>query len=158
SPCPRTGLYDAAHTVSKLLVHSHEPDADGCVVRVTPESAGWQYVGFEVYRLPALATIERSWPDREVCVVVLSGRVHLRAGQAEWPDRGIRQTVFAGPPTALYIPPGTAWSVEAADQAEVAVCTAPAERGADLRLLAPDGVRHESRGTDGEAREIAHIL
>ena len=144
--------------MSKLLVHSHEPDADGCVVRVTPESAGWQFVGFEVYRLTDGATIEQSWPDREVCVVVLSGRVHLRAGHEEWLDQGVRQTVFDGPPTALYVPPGTAWSVEPASTAEVAVCSAPAERGADLRLLAPQGVRHESRGTDGEAREIAHIL
>jgi 5-deoxy-glucuronate isomerase len=144
--------------VSKLLAHSHEPDADGCVVRVTPESAGWRYVGFEVYRLAAGATLERTTTGRETCTVVLSGRVHLRGGEQQWRDQGVRQTVFDGPPTALYVPPGTDWSVEAAEPAEIAVCTAPAQRGAQLRLLAPVGVRHESRGSGGEAREIDHIL
>jgi 5-deoxy-glucuronate isomerase len=144
--------------VSKLLVHSHEPDADGCVVRVTPESAGWQYVGFEVYRLASGGVVELMWADREACIVALSGRVHFHGGGHEWRDQGVRETVFDGPPTALYVPPGTAWSVEAAESAEIAVCTAPAQHGAEPRLLAPDRVRHESRGSGGEAREIAHIL
>src|SRR5207248_5531092 len=43
-------------------------------------------------------------------------------------------------------------------RAEIAVCTAPAQRGAELRLLTPEDVRHESRGSGGEAREIDHIL
>ena len=38
------------------------------------------------------------------------------------------------------------------------MCTAPAGSGAELRLLPPEGVRHESRGSGGEAREIDHIL
>jgi 5-deoxy-glucuronate isomerase len=148
----------SAHFMSKLLVRSREPGADGCVVRVTPESAGWRYVGFEVYRLSAGIRIERISPACETCVVVLSGRAHLGAGGEEWRDRGVRETVFGGPPTALYVPPRTPWSVEAAGPLEIALCTAPAKKGAELRLLDPGGIRHESRGSDGEAREIDHIL
>jgi 5-deoxy-glucuronate isomerase len=147
-----------ARTMSKLLVHSGPPDADGCVLSVTPESAGWRYVGFEVYRLSAGARLARPSPDREACVVVLSGRVHLAASGQEWRDQGGRASVFDGPPTALYVPPGPGWSAEAATTAELAVCTAPAERGAELRLLGPENARHESRGSGGEAREIDHIL
>jgi 5-deoxy-glucuronate isomerase len=136
--------------VSKLLVHSNVQAADGCLIRVTPESAGWQYVGFEVHRLGSL---RRSVPDRETCVVVLSGRADLAAGGETWSSLG-RESVFAGDPVALYVPPGVEWSAEG--DAEIAVCTAPAERGAELRLL--DAPRHESRGEGSEAREIAHIL
>lgn len=50
------------------------------------------------------------------------------------------------------------WSVEAVGEAEIAVCTAPAERGAELRLISSDEVRHESRGSGHESREIDHIL
>src|SRR5262249_26092036 len=125
---PTTALYDAANIVSKLLVRSHEPDTDGCVLRVTPESARWRYVGFEVYRLVAEGALERTSPDQEPCVVVLSGTVDLAAGGQEWHDQGVRQTVFEGPPTGLYVPPGTPWSVGASEPAEIAVCTAPAER------------------------------
>ena len=144
--------------MSKLRVRSTEPDADGCVVRITPESAGWRYVGFEVYRLAEGTRLSRAFADRESCVVLLSGRAHLSAGGREWNDAGERATVFDGAPTALYVPPGTEWSVEAADDLELAVCTAPAARGAELRLLAPRDMRHESRGSGGESREIDHIL
>jgi 5-deoxy-glucuronate isomerase len=144
--------------VSKLHVRSTEPDEDGCVVRVTPESAGWTYVGFEVYRLTEGMRLARTFAGRETCVVLLSGRAYLTAGGREWRDAGDRATVFDGPPTALYVPPGTEWSVDAAEDVELAVCTAPAASGADLRLLAPGDMRHEARGSGGEAREIDHIL
>jgi 5-deoxy-glucuronate isomerase len=127
-------------------------------VRVTPESAGWRYVGFEAYRLGGGTKLACSFPDRETCVVILSGRVHATAGDREWRDAGDRASVFDGEPTALYVPPGTDWSLEAASDAEVAVCTAPADRGAELRLLAPKDMRHEARGSGNEAREIDHIL
>jgi len=137
--------------VSKLVLHSHAPDADGCVVRVTPESAGWRYVGFEVFRD---ATVERRTDDRETCIVVLSGRAAFTAEEREW-EVGGRASVFDGPPAAFYAPPGAHWLVEGED---FAVCTAPAEVGADLRLLPPSGARREERGAGSEAREIFHIL
>src|SRR5436309_7176704 len=136
--------------MSKLLVHSHASDADGCRVRVTPESAGWGYVGFEVHRLGAII---RSEQNRETCVVLLSGHADLRAGGETWSGVG-RESVFAGEPIALYVPPIIEWSAQG--DAEIAVCTAPATTGAELRLL--DKPRHESRGSGTEAREISHIL
>ena len=136
--------------VSKLLVHSHVAGPDGCTLRVTPESAGWDYVGFEVYRL---GSVRRVVEGRETCVVVLSGRAELAAGGKAWSGLG-RESVFTGEPVALYVPPGVEWSAEG--EAEIAVCTAPATKGAELRLL--DAPRHESRGEGTEAREIAHIL
>ena len=136
----------------KLLVHPHAPDADGCVVRVTPESAGWRYVGFEVYRD---ARVTRRDEDRETCIVVLSGRATLAAGGSEWRDVGDRESVFEGPPAALYVPPGVEWT---ADGTDFAVCTAPAAAGAELRFLAPDAMRHEVRGADAEERDIVQIL
>jgi 5-deoxy-glucuronate isomerase len=141
--------------MSKLLVHSQPSDSDPCMVRVTSESAGWGYVGFAVYRLEE-GLFSQSLDGHETCVVILSGRVTLSAGGRDWTDVGARATVFDGPPTALYVPPGVEWS--AAGTAEVAVCTAPAETGAELRLIAPHDVRQESRGSGGEAREINHIL
>src|SRR5256885_5420437 len=73
-------LYDAAHAMSKLLVRSHVADAEGCVLRVTPESAGWRYVGFEAYRLCDGMRLARSSPDRETCIVIMAGRVDASAG------------------------------------------------------------------------------
>ena len=123
------------------------------MLRVTPESAGWTYVGFAVYRDGSVA--ER-FDDRETCVVVLSGRADLAAGDRQWRGVGGRPSVFdALPPTALYVPPGVDWSAEGDD---FAVCTAPATTGAEPRLLPPEGARFEARGADAESRSIFHIL
>ncbi len=40
---------------SPLLVHPSVPDREGRVHAVTPESAGWTYVGFEAFDLAAAA-------------------------------------------------------------------------------------------------------
>ena len=138
--------------MAQLVVHTHDPEADGCVLRVTPESAGWKYVGFAVYRD---GRVTSRLDDRETCVVVLSGRANLAAGGREWPGAGGRASVFDGPPTALYVPPGVEWSAEGDD---FAVCTAPAATGADLRLLEASGTRFEARGEGAESRSIFHIL
>ena len=33
-----------------LATSDDQPDRDGTLIKVTPESAGWEYVGFEVLR------------------------------------------------------------------------------------------------------------
>jgi 5-deoxy-glucuronate isomerase len=130
-----------------ILVRSDEPGPDGVVVRVTPESAGWRYVGFEVVRIHG--RLGRRDDERETCVVLLSGRCSLMSlGEAA------RASVFDGPPTALYVPPRTEWWVEG--EAEIAICTAPAEGRLEPRLLdAPDLL---TRGSGTEERRIANIL
>lgn len=45
--------------MSDLLIKAGAPDKDGCIAAVSPESAGWKYVGFEVYQLQAGATLTR---------------------------------------------------------------------------------------------------
>lgn len=137
--------------MSELRVPSTAPGADGAVVRVTPESAGWTYVGFEVYRCDG--RLERESADRETCVVVLSGRFDLAAGGETWRGLG-RDTVLDGPPVALYVPPRAPWSAEG--RGDLAVCTAPAEGRLPPRLL--DSPELVTRGENAEHRMIANIL
>jgi 5-deoxy-glucuronate isomerase len=130
-----------------LRVPSARPGDDGVIVSVTPERAGWTYVGFEVLRFES--RLERLERERETCVVLLSGSCSLLGlGEAA------RATVFDGPPTALYVPPGTPWWAEG--EAEIAICTAPARGGLDTRLL--DRPELVTRGSGTEERFIANIL
>ena len=39
--------------MTDLLVRKHAPDAAGVVLEVTPQSAGWDHVGFKVVELAA---------------------------------------------------------------------------------------------------------
>jgi 5-deoxy-glucuronate isomerase len=130
-----------------IRVRSGEPGPDGRIVSVTPESAGWRYVGFEV--VAVRGRLDRREDGRETCVVLLSGSCSLMSlGEAS------RASVFDGPPTALYVPAGTEWWVEG--KAEIAICTAPGEGGLEPRLLAEPEL--STRGAGTEERRIANIL
>jgi 5-deoxy-glucuronate isomerase len=133
--------------MSELRVRSAPPGRDGVILSVTPERAGWRHVGFAVHRLEG--RLERLERDRETCIVLLSGSCSLLGlGEAA------RTSVFDGPPTALYVPPGTPWWAEG--DGELAICTAPAGGGLEPRLLdAPELV---TRGAGTEERFIANIL
>jgi 5-deoxy-glucuronate isomerase len=145
--------------VTDLLVRAHAPDRDGCVMRVTPESAGWRYVGFDVFRLEAGARVRRDLAGRESCVVVLGGSCDIRSEAGEWVDVGSRATPFDGPPSGAYLPPGTAFEIAArAGPVEIALGHAPAKRGAPARVLAPGDARLEVRGSGPTERRIHHIL
>ena len=72
---------------------------------MTPESAGFECVGFEVLALDAGGAAERVCGFRELCVVVISGVVHIASEHGEWFDLGGRADPWAGPPDAAYLPP-----------------------------------------------------
>ncbi len=143
--------------MSDLIVSSKD-GADGSVVKVTPESAGWEYVGFEVFRLQSGQTLERETADEEVCLVVVSGRCRVSAGGNEWDDVGGRESPFDGPPHAVYLPPGASYKVEATTGLELAVCSAPAEQGAQAREIRPEDIEVEVRGSGNMEREVRPIL
>ena len=142
-----------------LLVKSKStPEENGSVVKVTPESVGWGYVGFEVIRLEEGQTVERHTGEEEVCLVLLSGLCNASTEGEEWRDIGGRESVFDGAPCALYLPPGTAYRVEAVTGLELAVTSSPAEQGEAPQLILPEDIEIEVRGLGNMEREIRPVL
>jgi 5-deoxy-glucuronate isomerase len=140
-----------------IVKTKNEPDANGTVVQVTPESAGWEYVGFEVLKLTAGQDIERRAEGEEVCLVPISGRCSVTSASEEW-EIGGRKGPFDGPPHALYLPPGTDYRVEAAGELELAVCSAPAEECVEPFEVRPEEIEVERRGAGNMEREVRPIL
>ena len=130
------------------------PAAEGeTIVSVSPERAGWTYVGFEALRLSDGATITRETGDRELCVVVIAGRAVV----GDW-ELGGRETPFEGAPDAAYFPPGSTVTVRGGD-AEIGLCWAPApEGGAEARPLPASEITPETRGSGTMTRTIHNIL
>ncbi len=56
----------------------------GLVTRVTPESAGWTYVGFELHRLRAGESVSAATGPREACLVFVTGKGKATAGGRRW--------------------------------------------------------------------------
>jgi len=135
------------------------PDADGQIHGVTPESAGWRYVGFAAHRLTAGQTLTRPTGDQEVCIVILSGRARATAGDQDFGEIGERLSIFAQtPPYALYVPPGSGWSLMALSDLEIGIGSAPATGSHPARLIAPRDIQPVSRGTGTNLRHIHPIL
>ena len=143
-----------------LLVKPHDRDEEGCVLSVTPESAGWSHVGFSVFKLAQGAGFDRLLPDREACVVPLAGRVNVTAGDENFQGVGGRASPFEGKPQAVYVPAGMPFTVTAAEQdVEVALCSAPGQPDSRKpRLIADDKVSFEERGQGTNRRLVSNIL
>jgi len=142
---------------SKLIVHKAE-DGDGVGHRITPESAGWRYVGFETRSLKKGARSTLATGEREVCAVVLSGKARIVADGFDSGAIGERKNVFDGLPWSVYLPPHTTATIEAASDGEVALCSAPAAGRLPARVIKPDDVEAFIRGKGSNARFIRNIL
>ncbi|MCX8569891.1 5-deoxy-glucuronate isomerase [Aminobacter sp. MET-1] len=143
--------------MSKLLIKPKH--GTGRVTHVTPESAGWTYVGFDLHRLEPGDTFGDWSNDRETCLVLVSGKAHVRADDQDLGTLGERTTPFEGKPWSVYMPAGTEWSVRAQTNVELAVCSAPGLGGGHAtRVIGPDDVKQEVRGKGTNTRYVTNIL
>lgn len=145
---------------SNLIVPQHAAvGTDGSVLNITPESAGWQYVGFEVIKLQPGQKIIRQTADREICLVLLSGKGDLKTTSAQWNNIGNRNSVFEKiPPYAAYVPSEDQYEFIAQTSVELAVCSAPGKPGYEARLIVPEQIGVEVRGSGSMQRLVHNIL
>lgn len=145
--------------MSKLKIASRHDGETGQTVNVTPQSAGWTYVGFEVFQLNAGQKLQQHTESNEVAVVVLSGIVTVRTKEAAWSSIGKRMSVFEKiPPYTVYVPAQDHIEVIAETEAELAFCKAPGLGSYAARLITPEDVSVEIRGKDYTERLIHNIL
>ena len=131
---------------------------EGKVTHVTPESAGWTYVGFDLHRLKPGQTVNEATGDREVCLVWISGKGAAHASGKDFGSVGERMSPFDGPPHALYVPAGSDWSVTAETDLELAVCSAPGGGDHEAKLTPPGTHPKEVRGKGSNVRHVNNIM
>lgn len=146
--------------MSSLLVHPQASGTDGRVLVITPQSAGWAYTGLEVYHLTEGATLGRETGAREVCLVLVTGAADITAGGRTFDAIGGRGSPFEADaaPAAVYVPRDSAWSLKAHGDVELAVCSAPGGGQHAVRLIKPQDMGRETRGTGTNSRHIRNIL
>ena len=143
--------------MSKLLL---PPQAcPGLIQSVTPESAGWTYVGFDLWKLtPGMVAEGRVSMGREAILVVIEGRGRMQAAGQDWGLMGDRLSVFErSAPHCLYLPQGQDWRFEAETGAELAICTAPGAGLYPPARLGPEGIDLTPRGTGTNKRFINNV-
>lgn len=121
---------------------------------VNPSSAGWKYLSFRsVSRHPG-ELIAADTGKEETALIWLGGTASVDG----FGTVGERADVFSGLPSTLLLPPGSSYRLRAETELQLAIVSAPAERGAPARLIRPGDVRVETRGTGVTERRIHWIL
>lgn len=130
----------------------------GLVHDVTPQGAGWTYVGFKLWRLAAGESAEGMLGDDEAIIVMVEGKAAISAAGTDWGVLGERMDVFEKtPPHCLYLPNGSDWKAVAETDCTLALCLAPGKGGHEARRLGPDGITLTQRGEGSNARFINNI-
>lgn len=144
--------------VSRLLVKAEPGGRE--IVNVTPERAGWHYVGFRALRLTAGESELVETGGRELCLVVLTGTVDVTVDSETYSCLGTRESVFEEEsPAAVYVPSGKLVRICCVRAAEVALCTAPADaRNRKVSVLDPAKMKRSVRGKGTNTRYVCDIL
>lgn len=146
------------YTAENLVIHPGATSEPGVIVEVTPEKAGWHYISFQLRWLAAGNAWSFETGERELAIVMLSGRINVESSRGNWQHVGERESVFRGLPYALYLPRHTSLTVTAETECEFAVALAPADQDYDARLVTPRDIQIEIRGGDNATRQINNML
>ena len=132
-----------------------------CTVNITPETVGWNYVSFSVYRLTQGQILHGSADGRETAVVVLSGIGKADLNGESVGQIGERLSVFENKaPYALYLSEDASYDIECrSHDMEIAIASAPTtHQHLPARLIRPEEISVELRGEGNTQRRVQHIL
>ncbi|QLB12656.1 5-deoxyglucuronate isomerase [Bisgaardia hudsonensis] len=132
---------------------------NGQTQKITPQSAGWEYVGFEMYHLKENQILSFNTDNTEVCFVLVSGKATISVSEQVFKNIGNRSTPFERiPPYSVYVPHHQKVTIKAESYLELAVCRAPSNGNLPVRLITPDDVGVEKRGFGNNQRLVHNIL
>lgn len=147
------------YTAENLLVQpAADPSDPQRLLRVTPATAGWDYIHFEVRHLEPGQKWSFGVGDFELAWVDLTGRYNVKSNRGTWNGLGGRADVFEGGAHALYLPRNSELTVEAETAGDFAVAWVPTDQDHDAFLIRPEQVQRSIRGGDNVSRQINDLL
>lgn len=143
-----------------LIVKPHDvlPGDSGEVLSLSPADAGWEFIGFKVYRLQPGEYWTFENHGVESAVVLLGGTADVTSNVGSWDAIGTRKHVFDGLPTALYLPLNAKYTVAAKTPLEFVIATTKATETFAAKLIEPSDIEVEIRGDGNAKRQINKII
>ena len=143
----------------KLLVRPRiTDDGFGETISFTPEAVGWDHLGFRSIKIPQGESIRSNTRNTEIAIVVFGGKCSVTSSAGSRSRFGRRENVFAGLAHTLYLPIDTEYILTAETDADIAICSCPAEKKFPARLITPAQVKVDTRGGGNATRQICNIL
>ncbi|HVF25045.1 MAG TPA: 5-deoxy-glucuronate isomerase [Anaerolineales bacterium] len=146
------------YTAENILISSStDPQDRNLILTVTPHSAGWDFISFQVRRLSMDNTWSFNSSENELAIIILSGSISVNSNRGSW--EGIeRENVWTSAATALYLPRHSDFTITAARDSEFAVAWVPTDEDHEPWLIQPQEVSISIRGGDNVSRQINDLL
>jgi len=143
----------STRTRPDLHLRAGDAAADGCALRVTPDSAGWTYSGLAVLELASGAS--RTWATgaAETLVMSLSGSCRV-TGEGEALTVTGRPDVFSGPSDFVYVPRDAEVTISSEAGGRFALPSAVCDRRLAMRHQPASAVPVELRGAGAASRQV----
>jgi 5-deoxy-glucuronate isomerase len=147
------------YTAENLLIRPSETPRDpDLILDITPETAGWKFIAFQVRHLEAGDSWTCAVEEAELAFVNLTGRYTIETSRGEWKKVGGRDSVFESAAHVLYLPRHTKMTVTAEKTGDFAVARVPAGEDHPPFLIKPEDVPVSVRGGDNATRQINDLL
>lgn len=138
---------------SRIYVPS--PEGTGWLSLVSPVKKQTQWLSFSLLRLEGGSEYEGE-TDGEMVAVMLMGIVDGEADGFRF--SGQRRDVFSNKAWAVYVPPSVKFRFRAHIFSELAIVSAPAQQGGEVRLITADHIKSRSVGQFNWRRDIDDIV
>ena len=147
--------YTSENIVIRPTAQAEDPDL---MLAITPESAGWDYISFQVRRLAQGQSWSFQTGEHELALVNLNGRYTVHSNRGEWTGIGGRKNVFGSAAHALYLPRRTTFTITADEAGEFVATWVPTDQDHAPWLIKPEDVPISLRGGDNATRQINDLL
>ena len=147
--------YSSANLVVRPTPNPTDPNQ---ILNITPATAGWDYINFQVRRLAQGESWSFQSGEHELAIVNLTGVYSVTSNRGNWSGIGGRPNVFADAAHALYLPRHTDFTITAERAGDFAVTWVPTDEDHAPWLIKPADVPTSIRGGDNVSRQINDLL
>lgn len=126
---------------------------------ITAKNSELEYIETKVIDMEPNSTYEESLLDFECCIVVLTGKADITAGEHSFTNLGTRTSVFEKKPTdSVYVPRQNSFKVTSNAPTKLVLCYSPTKMDKSISLIKAEDNSTEARGKYNNQRLVHNIL
>ena len=127
--------------------------------RITPDSAGWNYLSFEARTMSKGERWEWATEENELVIILLSGNFSVISDKGNWETKNGRKDVFSGVAHTLYLPRNTKFILTAiSDTLDIGYGWCRSEADYPAKFVTPEETPVVIFGGDNATRQFNDLI
>ena len=130
------------------------------IQNIRQSNSALSYIEFQILELEKGASYKETGSQQEVCIVILTGKIKVKAADTWYEDLGTRESVFEKIPTdSIYLPAEHSFELVATtDNVRLALCYSSAKKALPVCVIRAEDNTVEERGLYQNKRLVHNIL